>query len=117
MIIGSNTVIEETLLRAARPPEKDKVAATFNVIVVDTCPNFLGREVAKRLSHHGIACKYTLIQGISALINQTTKVFLGVSYVLGNGGVVGDIGTSMVAYYASQHKVPVIAFCETYKFT
>jgi translation initiation factor eIF-2B subunit delta len=44
-------------------------------------------------------------------------VFLGVSYVLGNGGVVSNIGTSMVAYLASQHKVPVIAFCETYKFT
>lgn len=27
------------------------------------------------------------------------------------------MGTSMVAYLASQHKVPVIAFCETYKFT
>lgn len=37
--------------------------------------------------------------------------------MLGNGGVVSDIGTSMVAYLASQHKVPVIAFCETYKFT
>jgi translation initiation factor eIF-2B subunit delta len=51
------------------------------------------------------------------LITHTTKVFLGVSYVLGNGGVVSDIGTSMVAYIASQHKVPVIAFCESYKFT
>lgn len=48
---------------------------------------------------------------------RTTKVFIGASYVLGNGGVVSQMGTSMVAYMASQHKVPVIAFCETYKFT
>ena len=48
---------------------------------------------------------------------RTTKVFIGASYVLGNGGVVSQMGTSMVAYIASQHKVPVIAFCETYKFT
>ena len=90
-------MVENTLVRAA----KDKDRAKFNVIVVDTCPNFLGREVALRLSREGIHCKYTLIQGISALITQTTKVFLGVSYVLGNGGVVSDIGTSMVAYLAS----------------
>lgn len=44
-------------------------------------------------------------------------MFIGASYVLGNGGIVADMGTSMVAYIASQHKVPVIAFCETYKFT
>lgn len=116
MIIGSNNVVEQTLMRAAKS-DKDKERASFSVIVVDTCPSFSGREVALRLSHNGIHCKYTLIQGISALITQTTKVFLGVSYVLGNGGVVSDIGTSMVAYLASQHRVPVIAFCETYKFT
>ena len=116
MIIGSNTCVEQTLIRATKP-DKDNQRADFTVIVVDTCPNFSGRDVAQRLSTHGIHCKYTLIQGISALISQTTKVFLGVSYVLGNGGVVSNIGTSMVAYIASQHKVPVIAFCETYKFT
>ena len=116
MIIGSNNVVEQTLMRAAKS-DKDKERASFSVIVVDTCPSFSGRDVAQRLSHNGIHCKYTLIQGISALITQTTKVFLGVSYVLGNGGVVSDIGTSMVAYLASQHRVPVIAFCETYKFT
>ena len=109
--MGSNIVVEQTLIRAT------KERPNFTVIVVDTCPNFSGRDVATRLSHHGIQCKYTLIQGISALITHTTKVFLGVSYVLGNGGVVSDIGTSMVADIASQHKVPVIAFCESYKFT
>lgn len=37
--------------------------------------------------------------------------------MLGNGTVVSNIGTSMVAYLASQFKVPVIVWCETYKFT
>ena len=37
--------------------------------------------------------------------------------MLGNGGIVSQMGTSMVAYLMSQYKVPVIAFCETYKFT
>jgi len=35
------------------------------------------------------------------LIAQTTKVFIGASYVLGNGGIVSTIGSSMVAYLAS----------------
>ena len=51
------------------------------------------------------------------MIPHTDKVFIQASYVLGNGGVVSHMGTSMVAYMASQYKVPVIAFCETYKFT
>jgi translation initiation factor eIF-2B subunit delta len=44
-------------------------------------------------------------------------VFIDSDYVLGNGCVVASIGSSMVAYLASQYKVPVIAWCETYKFT
>lgn len=87
------------------------------MIVVDTCPSFSGRALVKRLSSRGIKCIYTLVQGISALVTRTTKVFIGASYVLGNGGCVAEMGTSMVAYLASQHKVPVIVFCETYKFT
>ena len=57
------------------------------------------------------------MHGVSALIHKATKLFIGASYVLGNGGVVSQMGTAMVSYIASQHKVPVIAFCETYKFT
>ena len=41
--------------------EKDKEKQAFSVIVVDTCPSFSGRDVAQRLSHNGIHCKYTLI--------------------------------------------------------
>lgn len=85
--------------------------------MVDTCPSFTGRDLVKRLSANGVKCIYTLIQGISALVARATKLFVGASYVLGNGGIVATMGTSMTAYLASQHKVPVIAFCETYKFT
>ena len=69
------------------------------------------------MSNQGVKCIYTLIQGISALVTRATMLFIGASYILGNGGVVASMGTSMTAYLASQHKVPVIAFCETYKFT
>jgi translation initiation factor eIF-2B subunit delta len=64
-----------------------------------------------------VQCKYTLINSAGCLISSTTKVFIEAEYVLGNGAVVARMGTSMIAYLASQYKVPVIAWCETYKFT
>ena len=69
------------------------------------------------MSNYGVQCKYTLLTGVGAFISQTTKVFIDADYVLGNGGVVATIGTSMLSYLAHQYKVPVIALCETYKFT
>ena len=112
MVIGQNLVLEKIFVAA-----KNEKNLEFTVIVVDTCPAFKGRALAKRLGAKGVKVIYTLMQGVSALIKLATKLFIGASYVLGNGGVVSAIGTSMVAYLASQHKVPVIAFCETYKFT
>jgi translation initiation factor 2B subunit (eIF-2B alpha/beta/delta family) len=35
------------------------------------------------------------------LISQTTKVFIDAHYVLGNGGVVSTMGSSMIAYLAN----------------
>lgn len=60
MIIGSNNVVEHTLMRAAQQ-DKEKDKPSFSVIVVDTCPSFSGRDIAQRLSHCGVHCKYTLI--------------------------------------------------------
>jgi translation initiation factor eIF-2B subunit delta len=50
-------------------------------------------------------------------MNQASLIFIAASYVLGNGGVVAPAGTSMISYMALQHRVPVVAFCESYKFT
>ena len=71
----------------------------------------------KRLSNYGIKCIYTLISGVSFLIHQVTKVFIGASSVLSNGAVVAKIGTSMITAIASRHQKPVVAFSESYKFT
>ena len=95
MIIGINFVLERLFIQA------HEQGYNITVIVVDTCPTFSGRALVKRLSTRGVKCIYTLIQGISALVVRTTKVFIGASYVLGNGGVVSMMGTSMVAYMAS----------------
>jgi translation initiation factor eIF-2B subunit delta len=75
----------------------------FTVIVADAGPDFEGTEMVKRLSNYGIKCLYTLLSGISFLIQRVTKVFIGASSVLSNGAVVAKIGTSMMTSIASRH--------------
>ena len=60
---------------------------------------------------------YTLVQGISFLIDKVTKVFIGASSVLSNGAVIGKVGTSLMTSIAARHQKPVVVFSETYKFS
>lgn len=112
MVIGSGVSFETFFKKVAQKEGYD-----ITVIVVDTCPSFSGRTLVQLLSNNNVKCKYTLLSGIGCLLSQTTKVFIGANYVLGNGGVVSSMGSSMVAFLACQFKVPVIVWCETYKFT
>lgn len=89
----------------------------FRVIVADSGPSFEGREMVKRLSSYGIKVTYTLISGVSFLIDKITKVFIGASSVLSNGAVIAKIGTSMLTTIAKRHQKPVVVFSETYKFS
>ena len=70
-----------------------------------------------RLIKDGIECTYSLLNGLMYEIRNANKVFLGGSAVLSNGNLMGKIGTSMVALAGHTFKHPVIAFCETYKFS
>ena len=55
MVIGLNIVFEKLFLKAHEEGIK------FTVIVVDTSPRYMNRDLVKRLSALGIDCKYTLI--------------------------------------------------------
>lgn len=87
----------------------------FRVIVVDSAPEYYGRNLVKRLSKSGIKCQYTLINMFNFLIGSVTKVILPSTYVLGNGALVAPIGTSMIGCIAKQNHIPVIVVCESYK--
>ena len=89
----------------------------FRVVVADAGPEFEGREIVKRLSNIGIKVTYTLISGVSFLIDKVTKVFIGASSVLSNGAVITKVGTSMMTTIAKRHGKPVVVFTETYKFS
>lgn len=88
----------------------------LRVVVVDSAPEYHGRDVVKRISKHGIKCQYTLINMASFLINQATKVFLAATYILCNGALVAPMGSSYIGCLAKQHKVPCVVVCESYKF-
>jgi translation initiation factor eIF-2B subunit delta len=75
----------------------------FRVVVADSGPDFEGREMVKFLSNHGIKVTYTLISGVSFLIDKVTKVFIGASSVLSNGAVITKVGTSMMSTIAKRH--------------
>jgi translation initiation factor eIF-2B subunit delta len=106
-----SSVVQKTLLEAHR---KGKL---FRVVVIDSGPKFEGRHLASVLLGAGIECTYTLINGVSYIMNEVTKVFLGAHGMYSNGTLISRTGTAIVAMMARAHNVPLMVCCETYKFS
>ncbi|XP_033104220.1 translation initiation factor eIF-2B subunit delta-like [Anneissia japonica] len=88
----------------------------FRVVVVDSRPKMEGREGVRRLVKHGIRCSYILINALSYMMPEVSKVFLGAHALLANGYVMSRVGSSHIAMVAKSYNVPVLVCCETYKF-
>lgn len=89
----------------------------FRVIVVDARPFSEGQELLRRLSTKGIRCSYVLINAVSFVMPEVTKVLLGAHALLANGYVMSRAGTAQVALVAHSFNVPVLVCCETHKFS
>ncbi|CAD7014010.1 unnamed protein product [Ceratitis capitata] len=89
----------------------------FRVIVVDSRPFCEGRELLRRLTVKGIPCSYVLINAISFVMPEATKILLGAHALLANGYVMARTGTAQVALVARSFNVPVLVCCETHKFS
>ncbi|XP_033341559.2 eukaryotic translation initiation factor 2B subunit delta isoform X1 [Megalopta genalis] len=87
----------------------------FRVIVVDGRPWLEGREQLRRLAQHGIECSYILINALSYVMPEVSKVFLGAHAILANGAVMSRAGTAQVALMARAFNIPVLVACETHK--
>ncbi|XP_021956593.1 probable translation initiation factor eIF-2B subunit delta isoform X1 [Folsomia candida] len=72
----------------------------------------MGGDVLK--SQVNISC--INLSSIMSFISSVDKVFLGGHALFTTGGVMAHAGASTVALCASHHNIPVIFFCETYKF-
>lgn len=87
----------------------------FRVIVVDSRPKLEGKEMARRLTQHGIKCTYILINAVSYVMEEVSKVFMGASALLANGTVISRVGSAVVGMMAHTYNTPLLVFCETYK--
>uniref|UniRef100_A0A6U1NH18 Translation initiation factor eIF2B subunit delta n=1 Tax=Fibrocapsa japonica TaxID=94617 RepID=A0A6U1NH18_9STRA len=108
---GSCHVVRSLLLMA------HDVGIKFRVVVCDSRPHCEGRDLLRRLSQAGIDCTYVLINHVSYICREVTKVFLGASAMLSNGCALARVGTALVAMAAHSYNIPVLICCETYKFS
>ncbi|CAF3488290.1 unnamed protein product [Adineta steineri] len=110
LIFGYSSLIMRILEVAVRR------SIDFRVIIVDSRPQQHGLKSARRLLSLNVKCTYVLINAVSFIISEVTKVLLGAHGLLGNGYVMSQIGTAQISLIAKTHNVPVLVCCETYKF-
>jgi translation initiation factor eIF-2B subunit delta len=108
---ASSSIVEKTILRA------HKAGTSFSVIIVDSKPLFEGKQLARKLAHHGVKVKYFLITGASHAVKQASKVLLGAHAMMSNGRLYSRVGTAVVSMLAHAQNLPVIVLCESVKFT
>lgn len=109
LVYGHSEVIIKLLLEQKRK-KKD-----FSVIVVDSRPLLEGRKTLEQLRRADIPCSYILLNCISYVMKDVTKVLLGASALMTDGSLLGRVGTACVAL-AAQRKA-VLVCCETYKIS
>jgi len=108
-----SSVIRELLYAAGRNGTK-----SFHVIVVDSPPLNEGRALLAALSTFPtVQITYCQMTSLGSTLPKANKVFLGASATMSNGEILSRSGTALVALMAKQYHIPVIGFCETYKFT
>uniref|UniRef100_A0A8D0CCG4 Translation initiation factor eIF2B subunit delta n=1 Tax=Salvator merianae TaxID=96440 RepID=A0A8D0CCG4_SALMN len=110
LVYGCSSLVSRILCDA------HKKGHTFRVVVVDSRPRLEGRETLRRLVKQGVRCSYVLINAISYVLPEVSKVLLGAHALLANGSVMSRMGTSQIALLSKAYNVPVLVCCETYKF-
>lgn len=89
----------------------------FTVIVVDSKPLLEGKKLVQKLTKAGIQCSYVLLNALSYVLGEVTKVFLGASALMSDGSVLSRVGTACIALMARSKHIPVLVCCETYKIS
>ncbi|NXW51703.1 EI2BD factor, partial [Nyctiprogne leucopyga] len=111
LVYGCSSLVTRTLCDAHAQKGR-----AFRVVVVDSRPRLEGRETLRRLVRRGIHCTYVMINAISYVLPEVSKVLLGAHALLANGSVMSRVGTSQIALVSKAYNVPVLVCCETYKF-
>ncbi|XP_050312293.1 translation initiation factor eIF-2B subunit beta [Anthonomus grandis grandis] len=90
---------------------------TFNVIVVEGAPQYLGHSLAASLAKSGIQTTLIPDSAVFAMMSRVNKVIIGTHTVLANGGLRASSGIHGVALAAKHYSVPVMVLSHMYKFT
>lgn len=90
----------------------DHTASSATFTLPQTLPLPLQRLLAA-----GIPCTYVYVNGLSYIMREVTKVFMGAATILPNGTVISRAGAAAVAMMAAAHSKPVMICCESYKFS
>jgi translation initiation factor eIF-2B subunit delta len=92
-------------------------SSSVRFIVVDSRPQFSGKQMLQTLRREGMQCSYILLNALSYVLQDVTKVLLGASALMSDGSLLGQIGSGCVALAAHMHRIPVLVCCETYKIS
>jgi translation initiation factor eIF-2B subunit delta len=109
LTFGSTPLLRKVLLMAAAEKR-------FRLIIVDSRPQNDSLKTLRALSPF-VDCVYTPLSGAANLAKEATRVILGASAMLSNGSMLAAAGNAMVASLAKSKLIPVIAVCESYKFS
>ncbi|XP_055528792.1 translation initiation factor eIF-2B subunit delta [Wyeomyia smithii] len=108
---GCSSLIKHILEEANRRQK------SFRVVIVDSRPRNREHEMLRQLVSQGIDCTCVLINAISYVMPEVTKVLLSAHALLANGCVMSRVGTAQIALVAKAFNVPVLVCCETHKFS
>lgn len=111
LVYGDSEVISKILLLAAERQKK------FRVIIVDSRPLLEGRKQLERLRKAGIQCTYILLNALTYVLQDVSKVLMGASALMSDGSIFGRVGTASVAIAATTYNIPVLICSETYKIS
>ena len=108
---GCSSLIRRILEEAHRRSKR------FRVVIVDSRPRIGEHDMLRQLVAQGVDCTVVLINAISYVIPEVTKVLLSAHALLANGCVMSRVGTAQIALLAKSYNVPVLVCCETHKFS
>ncbi|XP_053674479.1 translation initiation factor eIF-2B subunit delta [Anopheles nili] len=108
---GCSSLIKRILQEAHRRSKK------FRLIIVNARPRQEENGMLEYLVKQGVKTTCVLINAVSYVMPQVTKVLLSAHALLANGSVMSRVGTAQIALVAKSHNVPVLVCCETHKFT
>lgn len=92
---------------------------TFRVFLLDGAPTppHMVDQLARELTEKKISVQRLPDSSAFAVMNMCTKVMIGAESVLGNGGMLGQIGTRMLCVAARHFSVPVLVPTTTLKMS